>query len=111
MFKDYNMNQLVLPLDLEVKLQKNDIAFHVHCLVESIPPEAFQVQSSPISSKQKMFYSKQDIKEDVQTVTSKLRVVFVGAYNKAVGRLGSKENKSSYIEKTPYKDRPVPFYN
>ena len=27
MFKDYNMNQLVLPLDLEVKLQKNDIAF------------------------------------------------------------------------------------
>jgi len=41
MFKDYNMNQLVLPLDLEVKLQKNDIAFHVHHLVESIPPEAF----------------------------------------------------------------------
>lgn len=25
-----NMNQLVLPLDIEVKLQKNDIAFHVH---------------------------------------------------------------------------------
>ena len=42
MFKDYNMNQLVLPLDLEVKLQKNDIAFHVHHLVESIPPEAFE---------------------------------------------------------------------
>lgn len=36
------MNQLVLPLDLEVKLQKNDIAFHVHHLVESIPPEAFE---------------------------------------------------------------------
>ena len=42
MFKDYNMNQLVLPLDLEVKLQKNDIAFHVHHLVESIPAEAFE---------------------------------------------------------------------
>jgi len=41
MFKDYNMNQLILPLDLEVKLQKNDIAFHVHHLVESIPHEAF----------------------------------------------------------------------
>lgn len=41
MFKDYNMNQLVLPLDLEVKLQENDIAFHIHHLVESIPQEAF----------------------------------------------------------------------
>ena len=35
------MNQLILPLDLEVKLQKNDIAFHIHHLVESIPKEAF----------------------------------------------------------------------
>jgi len=35
------MNQLVLPLDLEVKLQKNDIAFHIHHLVESIPDRAF----------------------------------------------------------------------
>ncbi|MFL0505840.1 hypothetical protein ACH0B5_08840, partial [Ureibacillus sp. 179-F W5.1 NHS] len=42
MFKDYNMNQLVLPLDLEVKLQNNDIAFHIHHLVESIPHEAFE---------------------------------------------------------------------
>ena len=41
MFKDYNMNQLVLPLDLEVKLQENDIAFPIHHLVESIPHEAF----------------------------------------------------------------------
>lgn len=42
MFKDYNMNQIILPLDLEVKLQNNDIAFHVHHLVESIPHEAFE---------------------------------------------------------------------
>ncbi|MEK4285623.1 IS1182 family transposase [Ureibacillus sp. FSL K6-0165] len=42
MFKYYNMNQLVLPLDLEVKLQENDIAFHIHHLVESIPHEAFE---------------------------------------------------------------------
>lgn len=40
MFKDYNMNQLVLPLDLEVRLQNNDIAFFIHHLVESIPQEA-----------------------------------------------------------------------
>ncbi|MCM3707169.1 transposase, partial [Cytobacillus firmus] len=42
MFKNYIMNQIVLPLDLEVKLQKNDIAFHVHHLVESIPHEMFE---------------------------------------------------------------------
>ena len=42
MFKNYNMNQIILPLDLEVKLQKDDIAFHVHHLVESIPQEAFE---------------------------------------------------------------------
>ena len=42
MFKDYNMNQLVLPLDLEVKLQKNDVAFSIHHLVESIPQEALE---------------------------------------------------------------------
>lgn len=36
------MNQLVLPLDLEVKLQNNDIAFHIHHLVESIPYEALE---------------------------------------------------------------------
>lgn len=35
------MNQMILPLDLEFKLQENDIAFHIHHLVESIPEEAF----------------------------------------------------------------------
>lgn len=42
MFKNYTINQLVLPLDLEVKLQNNDIAFHIHHLVESIPHVAFE---------------------------------------------------------------------
>jgi transposase len=41
MFKDYNMNQLVLPLDLVVKSQEKDIAFSIHHLVESIPEGAF----------------------------------------------------------------------
>lgn len=36
------MNQLVLPVDLEVKLQNNDIAFHIHHLIESIPMAAFE---------------------------------------------------------------------
>ena len=46
MFKNYNMNQLILPLNLEVKLQKNDIAFHIHHLVESTPQEAFRTKNS-----------------------------------------------------------------
>ncbi|RCW62149.1 IS1182 family transposase, partial [Saliterribacillus persicus] len=41
MFKNYNMNQVILPLDLEMKLEKNDIALTVHHLVEQIPEEAF----------------------------------------------------------------------
>src|SRR5690625_5665072 len=36
------MNQVVLPLDLEIKLQKNDIAFAIHDLVECIPDEVFE---------------------------------------------------------------------
>lgn len=41
MYKDYNINQLVLPLNLEIKIQDNDIAKHVNNLVESIPRKAF----------------------------------------------------------------------
>ncbi|WP_054755038.1 IS1182 family transposase, partial [Piscibacillus salipiscarius] len=41
MFRHYNMNQVVLPLDLEIKLDKDDIAFVVNDLVEQIPEEAF----------------------------------------------------------------------
>lgn len=37
MFKEYTMNQLILPLDMEMKLQKDDIAYAVNDLVESIP--------------------------------------------------------------------------
>jgi len=52
-----------------------------------------------------------DITNGTLTITSTLRAVFVGAYSKAVERLNGKVNKSSYIEETPYKERPVPFYN
>ena len=41
MFKHYTMNQVILPLDLEMKLQENDIAYAVNNLVENIPDEAF----------------------------------------------------------------------
>jgi len=52
-----------------------------------------------------------DIANGTLTIASTLRAVFVGAYSKAVGRLNRKVSKSSYIEETPYKERPVPFYN
>ena len=42
MYRNYNMNQLVLLIDMEVKLQENDIAFVINDLVESIPEEAFK---------------------------------------------------------------------
>src|SRR5699024_2730979 len=42
MYQNYNMNQLVLPIDLEVKIQEDDIAFVINDLVESIPEEAFE---------------------------------------------------------------------
>ena len=35
------MNQVVLPIDLEIKLPKNDIALSVNEIVESILQEAF----------------------------------------------------------------------
>ena len=41
MYKNYNMNQVILPLDFEMKLAEKDIAFSIHHLVESIPEEAF----------------------------------------------------------------------
>lgn len=41
MFKYYNMKQVVLPLDLEMKLQENDIAYMVNNVVEQIPDKAF----------------------------------------------------------------------
>src|SRR5699024_256744 len=42
MFKHYTMNQVVLPLDLEIKLEESDIAYTINELVESIPDEAFE---------------------------------------------------------------------
>ncbi|MFD2629632.1 transposase, partial [Oceanobacillus kapialis] len=41
MFKHYTMNQVILPLDLEMKLQVNDIAYAVNHVVESIPEDSF----------------------------------------------------------------------
>jgi len=52
-----------------------------------------------------------DITNDTLTVTSTLRVVFVGAYSKVIERTNMKPSKSSHIEESPYKKRPVSFYN
>ncbi|WP_375105597.1 helix-turn-helix domain-containing protein [Lysinibacillus fusiformis] len=74
---------------------------------------ATQVQNAPdfIKAKNVLFKIAMDIKEGILTVTSTLRAVFTGAYNKAVRRSKVKSNKSSSIEESPVKERPVPFYN
>ncbi|MGE7951612.1 helix-turn-helix domain-containing protein [Lysinibacillus xylanilyticus] len=74
---------------------------------------ATQIQSATdfIKAKNVLFKISMDIKEGVLTVVSTLRAVFTGAYNKAIKRSNSKSDKSSSIEETPYKERPVPFYN
>lgn len=41
MYKNYNMNQLVLPLEIEYILDKNDIAHLINHFVESIPDGEF----------------------------------------------------------------------
>lgn len=41
MFKHYTMNEVVLPLDLEITLQENDIAYAINDSIKSIPEEAF----------------------------------------------------------------------
>lgn len=43
MYRHYNMNQIVLPLNLVYELDENDIAFPIHALVESIPDSEFSV--------------------------------------------------------------------
>ncbi len=74
---------------------------------------ATQVQNAPdfIKAKNVLFKIAMDIKEGTLTVASTLRAVFVGAYNKAVGRSKVKPDKSSSVEETSVKERPVPFYN
>lgn len=70
---------------------------------------ATQVQNAPDFIKAKnVLFKIMDIKEGILTVTSTLRTVFVGAYNKAVKRSSV---KFSNIEETTDRERPVPFYN
>ncbi|MGN4125076.1 hypothetical protein ACMGD3_08690 [Lysinibacillus sphaericus] len=72
-----------------------------------------QIQNATdfIRAKNVLFKIAMDIKEGVLTVASTLRAVFVGAYSKAVERSSMKSSKSSYIEETTTRERPVPFYN
>ncbi|WP_036127258.1 helix-turn-helix domain-containing protein [Lysinibacillus sphaericus] len=74
---------------------------------------AAQVQSAPdfIKAKNVLFKMAMDIKERILTVTSTLRAVFVGAYNKAVERSNMEQSKSPSIQETSANERPVPFYN
>src|SRR5699024_7794615 len=42
LFQHYTMNQVILPLALEIKLDNNDIAVAINDLVVSIPVESFE---------------------------------------------------------------------
>ncbi|WP_162986286.1 hypothetical protein [Virgibacillus sp. Bac332] len=39
------MNQIILPLDLEIKLQENDIAYTIHHVIESISVQLVRIAS------------------------------------------------------------------
>ena len=41
MHKNYNMKQVILPLDLEIMMPEDDICFAIHELIESMPEEKF----------------------------------------------------------------------
>ena len=41
MHKNYNMKQVILPLDLEIMIPEDDICFAIHELTESMPEEKF----------------------------------------------------------------------
>ena len=41
MYQNYNIKQVCLPIDLEIKLEKNDFAHAVVQFVDSIPDEVF----------------------------------------------------------------------
>ncbi|TQR26958.1 helix-turn-helix domain-containing protein [Lysinibacillus sphaericus] len=93
------MNSLPLADNLKGELHKCVLASQVNTVEDFI------------KAKNVLFKIAIDIKEGVLTVTSTLRAVFVGAFNKAVECLDNKSDKSSSIEETPSKERPVPFYN
>ncbi|WP_267490447.1 hypothetical protein [Staphylococcus kloosii] len=41
MYKNYNMSQITLPLNIEVLIPENDIAHYVNQILETIPNEDF----------------------------------------------------------------------
>ncbi|AVK95628.1 helix-turn-helix domain-containing protein [Lysinibacillus sphaericus] len=93
------MNSLPLADNLKDELHKVVLAAQVSSVEDFI------------KAKNVLFKIAMDIKEGTLTVASTLRAVFVGAYSKAVERSNNRLYKSHSIEETPYKERPVPFYN
>lgn len=93
------MNSLPLADNLKDELHKVVLASQVNSVDEFI------------KAKNVLFKIAVDIKEGILTVTSTLRAVFVGAFNRAVERSSMKVTNSSSIEETADRERPVPFYN
>ena len=93
------MNSLPIADNLKDELHKCVLASHVNSVEDFI------------TAKNVLFKIAMDIKEGLLTVASTLRAVFLEAYSKAVERLSKKLTKSSSIEETANRERPVPFYN
>ncbi|AVK84254.1 hypothetical protein C3943_12075 [Lysinibacillus sp. B2A1] len=65
-----------------------------------------------IKAKDIIFKMANDIRDGMLTVTKTLRAVYVGAYNKAVQRIGKyPTTNTTYMKKKPVNVCPVPFYN
>ncbi len=64
-----------------------------------------------VRAKNVLFNIVRDINDGVLTVSSTLRAVFGGAYNKAVDRGDKKPGTVSTVEDTTTKVKPVPFYD
>ena len=93
------MNSLPLTDSLKDELHKVVLASQVNTVDEFI------------KAKNVLFKIAMDIKDGILKVTSTLRAVFTGAYNKAVERSNKKVTNTSSIEETGNRERPVPFYN
>ncbi|MCS5503366.1 helix-turn-helix domain-containing protein [Lysinibacillus sp. A4] len=94
------MHSLPLPENLKDDLHKVVLASNV-CNIQEF-----------ILAKDIIFKMANDIRDGVLTVTKTLRAVFVGAYSKAIQRVGKHSAiNTSYMKKKPVNVRPVPFYN
>ena len=50
MYKDYNMSQITLPMEISILIPKNDISRYVNEIVETLPDDEFNHHSGVTST-------------------------------------------------------------